>query len=453
MNRLQRTPPQFRALLGVFMLFVVLQPCGAVQDISQWISKPVDVLKDIKFLPPDLGGLYFAEPDGNQTVRTKSVKVSGAALGEANRGRQAVIFLSQSSNVAGEKREVGRATIGQDLKWQLANQVQLTPGENYLFGAVDNRLGEPGSFSIIRLWYDDGSGIKDPRVPVPLTVDSPHSGVRVYTSPVTITGKGTAGAWVQVDGGAGDARSTAANARGEWSLPVELKGGTNTLQVHYKNEPANKGVSLQIEYWQGLTFLASPVSIDKVTYINWYGNTEYAYENRDKLYSALQGLHSGVDFGVPWETPITNTTNRTGTVLSVNNAPYGFGAEPNAVLLDFGEYLVLYGHNSSKSLPKAGQQIQPRGIIAYSGIGNGFLHLHLEVILRNPQWENLPADTKAKSRPGDNRTNPVPFFVPELVQQLKKEKDSGAFHPTSDGKRMTPEDQLDITPGGPYLVP
>lgn len=199
----------------------------------------------------------------------------------------------------------------------------------------------------------------------------------------------------------------------------------------------------------------SPVPLDKITSINWYGNTQFAYDKRADLYGELQGLHSGVDFLVPLGTPITSVVNRTGTVLSVSNARavFAYKAGPENVLVNYGDFLVLYGHTSKPGLPAVGATFRPGDVVAYTGVDDdGLAHLHLEVIRKHESWDKLPPDKQATTRPGNVRTNPVVFFSAVLRRQLAT-KQWDTFHKLTDGRWQTPEDQPDITPGGQHLVP
>lgn len=200
---------------------------------------------------------------------------------------------------------------------------------------------------------------------------------------------------------------------------------------------------------------ALPIAFDSINYINWYGNTNFAYQNRTTIYSALQGLHSGIDFIAPYGTPIKSVVNRSGAVVSINNEPYDYRTGPGNLLIDYGEFLVLYGHIQNAHFPdaiKIGAVVVPNDTIAYVGADTaGLIHLHLEIIRKNP-----PASGAPGGRPGYIRTNPVPFFSSNTLDQLtQKAQGIGAtFHPIpSVTKWQTPNDQPDIIPGGPLLVP
>jgi hypothetical protein len=102
-------------------------------------------------------------------------------------------------------------------------------------------------------------------------------------------------------------------------------------------------------------FIEAPVSMSNVSDTNWYGNINFAQEDGKGFYDALQGFHSGVDFLIDRDRdglldegePIRSTVNRTGKVISINNVQppgYYWGAGPGNVAVDYGDYIVLYGH-------------------------------------------------------------------------------------------------------------
>jgi murein DD-endopeptidase MepM/ murein hydrolase activator NlpD len=185
--------------------------------------------------------------------------------------------------------------------------------------------------------------------------------------------------------------------------------------------------------------------MDRVTSINWYGNTEWAFQNRGAYYSQLQGIHSGIDFIVPAGTPITSAINRRGKVISIDNQPYDYKAGPHNILVDYGDFLVLYGHMSPNTPHQVGDPIDPGSIIGNSGTDGTTPHLHMEVIRKHPEWDSLPPEKQTVSRPGNIRTNPVPYLSPEVQKELEQ-KQWDAFHPTPDGKWQNPSDQPDIDP-------
>jgi len=193
-------------------------------------------------------------------------------------------------------------------------------------------------------------------------------------------------------------------------------------------------------------FTALPVDKGKIKHIEWYGNTQFAYEHRDDYYRQLQGLHDGVDFIVPMGTEIRSPVTLEGKVISIDNVPYDYKAGPHNVLVDYGGFLVLYGHTSDKPAVNLGAKVKPGDLVAYSGTDGSVEHLHLEVIKKDPQWK----EGDPNRRPGSVRTNPVPYFSPDVMQQLEGIS-SGAFHPYD--KWTTPGDQPDITPAEAYFIP
>jgi hypothetical protein len=185
----------------------------------------------------------------------------------------------------------------------------------------------------------------------------------------------------------------------------------------------------------------SPVPWDQVEYINWYGNTKRAHKYASEWYGELQGLHSGLDFVVPVDTPIVSPVDRPGKVIAVNSVVAPCTKDGRNVLVDYGEFLVLYGHTQAEPAAEVGNEILPGGIVANSGIGSGTPHLHMEVIRKDPGTNS-----------GHIRTNPVPFLSSDLRQMLEKKQWDG-FYATPDGKWSTPMDQPDIHPGDPRLIP
>lgn len=199
-------------------------------------------------------------------------------------------------------------------------------------------------------------------------------------------------------------------------------------------------------------FTSSPVPITSVKYTNWYGNTDLAYENRNTWYSKLQGLHSGLDFGCAIGTPITNPINKPGKVISIDNKQYNYGAGPHNVLVDYGDFLVLYGHTSSSNV-KINDVVNPGEMIAKSGEDtNGYSHLHMEVIKKDENWSKLTPEQQAKTKPGNVRTNPVPYLDPSVFNLIKDKASGSSFHPLPDGKWGNPYEQPDIHPGEDNLV-
>ena len=195
-------------------------------------------------------------------------------------------------------------------------------------------------------------------------------------------------------------------------------------------------------------FTQSPLVMANVTLTNWYGNIEFAFDN--SIYNETQGLHNGVDFLIPTGNTITSTVNRTGKVIAVNREDL-YGAGPGNVVVDYGDYIVLYGHSlptppAGRTMKSLGQTVSQGDVIAYTGIGNNLAHLHLEVIRKA---------YCADGRPGCIRTNPVPFFSSAFRSEVAARKQTPAsnFHPWPACNQWLSEgNQPDIIPGRPRFV-
>lgn len=112
----------------------------------------------------------------------------------------------------------------------------------------------------------------------------------------------------------------------------------------------------------------------------FYGNTVWAYRNREDLYSAGQGLHFGVDFAAPCGTPVVAIGD--GVVVAVDG-PYG-SAPHNVVIEHPNGYRSLYGHLGQRSPLVAGQRVRRGDSVGVVGdpaspACDRAPHLHLEI--------------------------------------------------------------------------
>jgi len=143
-----------------------------------------------------------------------------------------------------------------------------------------------------------------------------------------------------------------------------------------------------------------------------FGNTTFAQENMCDWYSRTSGLHPGVDFGMPYNTPIYWPGDEPGTVVSVNGDVHNLGSGPYTVIIEAGGFYFLFGHMSDQAPPVAsGDTIQPGQLIGYSGNpsgreGAGNDHLHLEV------------RTGEAGGPTSIAVNPLSFFGEPLYTDL-----------------------------------
>ena len=114
--------------------------------------------------------------------------------------------------------------------------------------------------------------------------------------------------------------------------------------------------------------------------IQFYGNTGYAYANRNALYVQSQGLHSGVDFGAPCGTQVVAIGD--GTVVEVDNPAFGLAPHELTIRHPQG-YLSFYGHLLEKPRLGIGAQVRASQPIALTGDPDGTCHsrphLHLEI--------------------------------------------------------------------------
>jgi murein DD-endopeptidase MepM/ murein hydrolase activator NlpD len=134
-----------------------------------------------------------------------------------------------------------------------------------------------------------------------------------------------------------------------------------------------------------------------------YGNTTGAYRQRNTTYSAVQGIHFGVDISAPCGTEIVAMAD--GVVFAVDNL--NFGSEPHNLMIDHPDlgYASFYGHLLEPPQLRVGQRVKAGEVVALSGdpaeTCYGRPHLHLEirdlrhvrkynpVLLIQADWDNL----------------------------------------------------------------
>jgi murein DD-endopeptidase MepM/ murein hydrolase activator NlpD len=167
---------------------------------------------------------------------------------------------------------------------------------------------------------------------------------------------------------------------------LALPGGTAATDPG-AHPPRFPGIGDQISL-SGLPFSADlfPAALQG------FGKTLFALdpENLKKWYSHTSGMHNGLDFMVPYDTPLVWRGNTDATVVSIND-PKNWGAGPNNIVLRSGNFYFLFGHTSQRPTDLHNGDIihpdQPFGFTGnpdgQSGAGND--HLHLEVRpLENP---------------------------------------------------------------------
>jgi len=111
-----------------------------------------------------------------------------------------------------------------------------------------------------------------------------------------------------------------------------------------------------------------------------YGNTTGAYNQRDIIYRAGQGLHFGLDLAAPCQTPLIAIGD--GVVSAVDAAWLGSLPHNLMLKLDAG-YAALYGHLFETPRLSIGQRVAKGQRVGLSGDSYGTCrsapHLHLEI--------------------------------------------------------------------------
>lgn len=128
-------------------------------------------------------------------------------------------------------------------------------------------------------------------------------------------------------------------------------------------------------------FVRLPVDIKQVQWVQYFGNTQYAYNIRKEgktWYNYCQGLHGGIDFGnsLPG-IPIYAGVEGVVVKLERNSSSYS----PNFLMVRAGtvnQFLVVYGHMAAPNHFNPGDRITPDMILGRIDSG-GQNHLHLEV--------------------------------------------------------------------------
>jgi murein DD-endopeptidase MepM/ murein hydrolase activator NlpD len=111
-----------------------------------------------------------------------------------------------------------------------------------------------------------------------------------------------------------------------------------------------------------------------------YGHTLRAYQQRNKMYRAGQGLHFGVDFYAPCGLPVAAIGD--GIVAKVDAKEHGAG--PHNLVVDHPNgYASLYGHLLETPTVEVGQTVRMGEIVGKVGDPEETCitrsHLHLEI--------------------------------------------------------------------------
>lgn len=122
----------------------------------------------------------------------------------------------------------------------------------------------------------------------------------------------------------------------------------------------------------GKLFERLPVRIEDTQWVQYYGNTSFAYANgkRNSYDKFAQGLHSGLDFGHSGGAPIFAGVN--GVFLG-KGSKYG----PNRVDVKVGDYRIIYGHIGKPATLALRAPVTPDSVMGIVEVTQ--VHLHLEV--------------------------------------------------------------------------
>jgi len=170
-----------------------------------------------------------------------------------------------------------------------------------------------------------------------------------------------------------------------------------------------------------------------------YGNTVWAYRNREDLYSAGQGLHFGIDFAARCGTPVVAIGD--GVVVAVDG-PYG--AAPHNVVIEHANGLrSLYGHLGQRSSLEVGQRVQRGDQVGVVGDPaspscDRAPHLHLEI----------------RDRTMSRAFNPVPLIDADwrwITLGLGTDGSQFTLPYEAPLQWRTPWDQPEVRFGGPVL--
>lgn len=179
-----------------------------------------------------------------------------------------------------------------------------------------------------------------------------------------------------------------------------------------------------------------PVRIEDTDWVQYYGNTSFAYRNgrANSYHQFAQGLHSGLDFG-----KFTSRRDDPPVFAGVHGLFDGRGAKygPNRVDVLVGDYRLIYGHiGKPVNLPRRAPIVPDTvmGTVEFSQI-----HLHFEVRYK---------DTYI--------INPLLLMPPSLVEQFigKFPPKPTEFVETGNWKSwLSPFDQPIIRLGGEVIGP
>ncbi len=171
-------------------------------------------------------------------------------------------------------------------------------------------------------------------------------------------------------------------------------------------------------------FSRLPVDTNDITWIQWYGGTESAYQDHENTIAGkpnynydgyCQGYHCGLDMGAKWGTPVYAGVNGTVLVTGKRNGGY-------FVVVRYGDYEVSYEALDGNFYVDERDPVKPDTKIA--GVGNhqsnpngGNTHLHMEVRYSSSGHNDWK----------DRITNPLLFMNMVLYQELMSKVDISPY--------------------------
>ncbi|MBL8134236.1 MAG: peptidoglycan DD-metalloendopeptidase family protein [Anaerolineae bacterium] len=187
-----------------------------------------------------------------------------------------------------------------------------------------------------------------------------------------------------------------------------------------------------------LMFQLLPVESSQIEWVQYYGNTNFAYRH-GKAWNYdgyCQGLHGGFDFGVSPGTRVPVRAGVHGTVLRP-----GLKFSPRRVDIRVGDYLIIFGHLHAET-PRVppGMDVNPDTVIGTIASSVAFSpHVHVEIRYPYPSFHTI--------------INPLLFMPDVLRARLLAFPTDFYSHALNWTRWGTPFDQPVISLGGRVIGP
>ncbi len=171
-----------------------------------------------------------------------------------------------------------------------------------------------------------------------------------------------------------------------WSAERPLGENTEKYLIPFDYDPSAMVIKMDCrEVVFPILFRQLPVDADKISWLQYFGSTIFAerlargdVDNMNpRSYAYAQGYHGGFDFGNAPNQNVTVKAGMTGKVKSiVRDAPHFI---PHYVVVESGDYTVIYGHLSSVDENLTKDQVVDPDTTIGEIVAGGNQHLHLEV--------------------------------------------------------------------------